>query len=107
MTLKVKRKEQLVLTGDAVVLYTCPADTEAQIIQAGAHNIDATDTTDFSVKVNTALYISNEDILPKESSLCDILIGMVLEATDTITPFAGAIADINFTISVEETALLE
>ena len=107
MTLKVKRKEQLVLTGDAVVLYTCPAATVAQIIQAVAVNIDAATTTTFSVKVNSALYIPGRSIVAKESDLCDELVGMVLEAADTITPFASVISDINFTISIEETELLE
>ena len=102
---------QLVLEGDAVVLYTCPADTIAQFIACTAVNIDTSDTTSFTIQLGLGAgfvtYILDRDILPKETDLCDEVIGHVLEATQTIFAFASAIADINLLITLEETALLE
>jgi len=97
--------EQLA-TGTAV-LYTCPANTTAQIVSAVANNIDASSNTTFTITVtpsggSAAQYVSARPIPHGKSDPVSELWGIVLDSGDSINAFASVASDINLKIGVVE-----
>lgn len=88
-------------------LYTCPANTTAQIVYALANNLDTSNSTALTVERtpsggSLAVYVSAKVIPKGKDDPLSGLWGMILEAGDSLAVFASASGDINVILGIAE-----
>ncbi len=105
MKIVVEQIEQLAVSPGAAI-YTAPDFTTGIIRSAVAANIDAVNSSDITVQVNSGggleAYITALTIEPNETVQLDKLVEMGLEAGDILQAFASAANDINLKVTIKE-----
>ena len=104
---KVAVLEQLAITSSE--LYQCPTGIKALVTFAVAANESTSANTTFTVTVtrsgsSAATYINTRTLPAKKSNLMPEILGMGLEAGDTIDAFAADAGTVNIKLRILESS---